>query len=169
MKMIDEIEAKRTARALLLVAAGIAIVSTTSFWRSLTSALSFWFPARSFKDRPFISSEAEIFFALCAAILLVCATCSWLFRRRLLLTDEGVRHYPFLAYHTNDFFWKDVLSWGSRVTLLQDDGGHKYPSTIFYVELRNGRIIEEPGFSEVDLAAELENRVGERLDIRSEQ
>ena len=166
MKMIDDIEAKRTAGALLLAAAVSAIVSNANFGRSLSAALTICFMDRSLKDRQLIPADAEPFFALCAFILLVCASCYWLFRRRLLLTEEGVRHYPFLAYHTNDFFWKDVLSWGSKVTLLQDDGGHEYPSTQFYVQLINGRIIKEPEFSEIDLAAALENQVGQRLDIR---
>lgn len=164
MVWVDDFETKKEGRFILFVAAVAALVATASLCQPLLHRIV----PPPFAKALIIEPAAGSFFLLCSGILFVISIPFWLFRRSLLINDEGVCHFPKIAYRTTDFRWHDVATWGSKTTLERDESDEDIPITRFYVTLKNGKTIIEPGFCIIDLASALEKHVGKRLDIGPE-
>jgi hypothetical protein len=163
LAFIDDIE-KKEGQFIQFAATVAALVATAGLWQPLLYGIV---------PPPFIKAfivEPAVgpFFLLCSGILFVFSIPFWLFRRSLLINDEGACHLPKLAYRGNDYRWHNVSTWGWKTTLEADESGEDVPVTRFYVTLKDGKTIIEPGFCTIDLAIALEKYVGKRLDIGPE-
>jgi len=162
--LIDDIETKKEGRFILFAAAVTALIATASLWLPYLNRIV----PPSFAKQLTVDPEAGPFFLLGSGILVLVSIPFWLFRRSLLISDEGVRHLPQLAYRASDFRWQEVSTWGSKTTLERDEDDRDVPVTCFYVTLKNGKTIIEPGFCSISLASALEKHVGQRVDIGPE-
>jgi hypothetical protein len=161
LALIDDIETKKEGQFILFAATVTALIATAGLWQPLLNRIVPLPFAKAFIAEP----AAGPFFLLCSGILFVVSIPFWLFRRSLLITDEEVCHFPKWGYRGNDYRWHDVSTWGWKTTLESDEISDNVPVTRFYVTLKDGKTIIEPGFCTIDLAMALEKHVGERLDI----
>jgi len=146
LALIDDIETKKEGQFILFAATVTALIATAGLWQPLLNRIVPLPFAKAFIAEP----AAGPFFLLCSGILFVVSIPFWLFRRSLLITDEEVCH---------------LSTWGWKTTLESDEISDNVPVTRFYVTLKDGKTIIEPGFCTIDLAMALEKHVGERLDI----
>lgn len=161
MALIDDIETKKEGQFIQFAAAVAALVATAGLCQPLLDGIVPPPLAKAFIVEP----AAGPFFLLCSGILFVVSIPFWLFRRSLMITDEEVCHFPKWGYRGNDYRWHDVSTWGWKTTLESDEISEDVPITRFYVTLKDGKTIIEPGFCTIDLAIALEKHVGKRLDI----
>lgn len=163
MTLIDDTETKQTAWFTLFAAAMTSIIASEYLWRPLLGV-----GLNPFAAAPVLNDLQVPFALLSSGILLVISLSSFLFCPRVLVTSEGVQHFPMLIYRRKDFRWQDVSCWGSKTTLERDDSDSSVPVTRFYTTLKGGDTIEPLAFCTIQLASALETHVGKRLDTGPE-
>lgn len=163
MTLIADTETRQTAWVTLFAAAMTSIIASEYLWRPLLGV-----GLNPFADAPVLNDPQVPFTLLAAGILLAISLSSFLFCPSVLVTSEGVKHFPMLIYRRKDFRWQDVSCWGSKTTLERDDSDNLVPITRCYVTLKGGDTIEPLAFCTIHLASALETHVGTRLDTGPE-